>query len=864
MRLERCLLATALIASATVFGASDRQDAQDGGRIRSGLLALYDFRAIDDVTVSDRSGLGDLADFKIGKLEDVVVSEGSVELIGPTTVRSKSAPAKIADMVRISGELTVEAWLTPTHPNQTEPATAISISNGTDQRNLIVEQLDGRFRVRFRTSRTGRNAGQGISTASGVVKGEPTHFVFTRGRLGQVSIFVDGALAASGEIPGATSLWEKTTVFLGNEPKNSQPWLGTFYLFAIYGRDLSPQEVGQNFRAGPSPASSTLMTSSDSSDHFESKIAPLLARRCLECHDSAVKKGGLDLSRKDAAFAGGVNGKAIKPGDASGSLLWLMSQADAMPKDRPSLSSDEKQLLRDWIDAGAPWTYETLDRAIFARGDRANGNWVQRLTAGEYIETVRAALGVDVSKEAREVLPPDLRADGFNNTAYNLNVDLGHVEAYARLAAIVGDRIDVAKISIEEPEATNDWIAAIGKRILRGPISEHEIELYSGLVDAVTSSGGSREESVRYVAEAMLQSPRFIYRIEQQRGDGSAWPTDVHEFASRLSYIVWGAPPDPALMAAADAGDLTNPSEVKRQTARMLRDDRAIARSVDFVAQWLDLDRLANLQPNLEKFPRWDPALAADMRAETLAFVEDVIWSEKQSLAALFNSQFSYLTPQLAEHYGIEPRGDGLTRYDLSGTAARGGLLTQGSVLTLGGDEASMVTRGLFVLKDILFGEIGSPPPGLDTSPVPTSPGRSHRAIAMERVKSGTCGGCHSKFEPLAFGLEKFDGLGSFHDVDEHGNELREDGEILFPGAARPVAYSNSAEMMDLLADNDRVMRNVTRKLTQFALGRPLVAADEPSVEQIHAQSTEGGGTYQSLITAIVMSDLVTTTRTEF
>jgi hypothetical protein len=175
-----------------------------------------------------------------------------------------------------------------------------------------------------------------------------------------------------------------------------------------------------------------------------------------------------------------------------------------------------------------------------------------------------------------------------------------------------------------------------------------------------------------------------------------------------------------------------------------------------------------------------------------------------------------------------------------------------------------MVTRGLFVLKDILFGEIGSPPPGLDTSPVPTSPGRSHRAIAMERVKSGTCGGCHSKFEPLAFGLEKFDGLGSFHDVDEHGNELREDGEILFPGAARPVAYSSSAEMMDLLADNDRVMRNVTRKLTQFALGRPLVAADEPSVEQIHAQSTKGGGTYQSLISAIVLSDLVTTTRTEF
>ncbi len=100
-----------------------------------------------------------------------------------------------------------------------------------------------------------------------------------------------------------------------------------------------------------------------------------------------------------------------------------------------------------------------------------------------------------------------------------------------------------------------------------------------------------------------------------------------------------------------------------------------------------------------------------------------------------------------------------------------------------------MVTRGLFVLNDLLFSEVGDPPPGLDTTPVPTSPGRTHRAIATERIESTSCGGCHSRFEPLAFGLEKFDGLGTFHEVDEHGNTLREDGEILFPGDAKPVGY---------------------------------------------------------------------------
>ncbi len=125
------------------------------------------------------------------------------------------------------------------------------------------------------------------------------------------------------------------------------------------------------------------------------------------------------------------------------------------------------------------------------------------------------------------------------------------------------------------------------------------------------------------------------------------------------------------------------------------------------------------------------------------------------------------------------------------------------------------------------------------------------------------CAGCHSKFEPLAFGLERFDGLGVFHEQDEHGNKLRDDGEILFPGSAKPVKYQTSAELMDLLSSSDRVRETITWKATQFALGRPLVAADARTIEKIHEAAQKGGGTYASLITAIVTSDLVMTTQTE-
>jgi hypothetical protein len=174
-----------------------------------------------------------------------------------------------------------------------------------------------------------------------------------------------------------------------------------------------------------------------------------------------------------------------------------------------------------------------------------------------------------------------------------------------------------------------------------------------------------------------------------------------------------------------------------------------------------------------------------------------------------------------------------------------------------------MVSRGLFVLHDLLRGKVNDPPPCVDTTPVPTKPGLTQRAIAESRIADANCGGCHSKYEPLAFGLEKFDGLGTFHNEDEHGNKLRDDGELVVPGLDKSIPYESADELMNLLAKSDRVAETLTWKVTQFAMGRPLVAEDVPVLKEINARAREAGGTYESLITAIVLSDLVQTTRTE-
>ena len=248
------------------------------------------------------------------------------------------------------------------------------------------------------------------------------------------------------------------------------------------------------------------------------------------------------------------------------------------------------------------------------------------------------------------------------------------------------------------------------------------------------------------------------------------------------------------------------------------------------------------------------------MDSETVAFFKEVIWEKKLPMSQLLNAQFTYLTPKLANHYGIKTKDNSnLIRYDLSEVPSRGGLLTQGSTLTIGGDEASMVTRGLFVLHDLLRGVVKDPPPCVDTTPVPIKSGVSQRLIAEKRISNKNCGGCHSRIEPLAFGLERFDGLGTYREKDSFGNLLREDGKILIPGEAEPLNYKSSAELMNLLSQSDRVSHSLTWKITQFAMGRPLGAKDVSKVDKIHQRAKNNGGTYQSIIHAIANSELIHT-----
>ncbi len=828
------------------------------GRTTDGLVVYYDFADGEGKVVHDRSGAGEPLDLEIQDPNAVRRAPGELEITGDTKILSKDPPNKLLDGIGESNALSIEAWIRPAESMQEGPARIVTFSKDTSNRNFTLGQDRDKYDFRLRTTKRSNNGIPSIPSNGNMAKPEITHVVYTRDASGNAAIFLNGKEAGKGKVPGETRNWDKSyQLGLGNEASGGRFWKGTFYQVAIYSRALGPQEIKENFEAG---ANSGLAPSQESLARvFESKVAPILSEHCLECHDSATRKGKLDLSRKDTAFAGGREGLAITPGKSSESLLWEMIQSDEMPAKRTPLSPEEKHTLKTWIDSGAEWSLEIIDPADFRHLDASQASFVQRLTSREYIDTVRHATGVDISEEALALLPKDLRADGFSNTAYNLSVDLKHITAYAQLAEKIAQRIDLGAF-LEHFQIHRDFtdknmgkaITEIGKWVLRGPLADEELAAYLEIPSTTGRLGGNFDQALRYVLEAMLQSPRFVYRIERQQGS-----LDNYELASRMSYILWGAPPDLELFRAAGAGKLADPEKAREQVRRMIQNPLAISRSQQFLYDWLNLGRLDNLRPDPKHFPGWSPQLATEMRNETLAYFEEVAWKQKRPLADLMNTSLAIVPPNLARHYGWQPKGSGTARYSLQNIPGRGGLLTQGSVLSIGGDQASMVSRGLFILQDILRGTVKDPPPCVDTTPVPEKAGLTKRGIAEQRISNKSCGGCHAKFEPLAFGLEKFDGTGAYHESDHFGNRLREDGNILVPGTSRPIAYQSVREFMDHLANSPRVAESLTWKIAQFALGRPLAAPDRPEIEKIHQAATEAGGTYGAVLEAIVMSDLV-------
>ena len=405
----------------------------------------------------------------------------------------------------------------------------------------------------------------------------------------------------------------------------------------------------------------------------------------------------------------------------------------------------------------------------------------------------------------------------------------------------------------EEPCA-RQILRALARRAYRRPVSGADIDPLIDLFTVGRRDGASFDDGIEMALSGVLVSPNFLFRTARAPDAGA--PGAVYriadiDLASRLSFFLWSSIPDDELLGLAEDGRLGDAGVVEAQIARMLADPRARALVENFGGQWLQLRNVADWAPDPERFTQFDEALRYAFQRETELFLEHLIRDDR-SVLALLDADYTFLNERLAEFYGIDGVEGGYFRQvPLEGTA-RGGILTQGSVLMVTSypTRTSPVLRGKWVLENLLGAPPPPPPadvPALDDN-AGTSAGSLREALERHRA-SPACAVCHARLDPIGFALENFDAVGRYRTEDDgvpvEASGALPDGTLVDgPHGLREILLSRRQEFVETLAD----------RLLTYALGRGLESYDRPAVRQIRRRVEADDYRFSVLVTAIVES----------
>ena len=493
---------------------------------------------------------------------------------------------------------------------------------------------------------------------------------------------------------------------------------------------------------------------------------------------------------------------------------------------------------------------------------------IRRMTRFEYNNTIRDLLGDDSEPASGFVVEEE--ALGFNNQASALGVTPllaeQYMEASEHIAARAAGHLDrlLPGWPACDPAApgaaacADQLIRGFGARAFRRPLEPAEIQRFEDLFAwGLTERGFST--AVQLVVQAMLQSPHFLYRVELGLPDPVE--ADVvlltpHEIASRLSYLLWGSMPDRALFAAADAGALETPAQIKAQALRLLEDDRAHQAVANFHRQWLELGRIETISKDAAMYPAYADDLRPLWRAETEAFLDHVVFEDEAGdVAALLTAPYSMWNAELAAFYGAPgPSGDALERVDVD-PAQRAGFLTHASLLSVLAkpDQSSPVHRGKFVRERLLCQTLPPPPNDVEIVPPEVEPGVTTRERFRQHREDLACAGCHKMMDPIGLGFEHYDAIGLWRDTDQ-GLPVDATGEIV---ASRDAdgPFDGAVELAHKLAASDEVRQCVVTQWFRFGYGRAEQDDDQCTLAQLNQAFAGAGYNIKALLVALTQTD---------
>jgi mono/diheme cytochrome c family protein len=405
-------------------------------------------------------------------------------------------------------------------------------------------------------------------------------------------------------------------------------------------------------------------------------------------------------------------------------------------------------------------------------------------------------------------------------------------------------------------DAAGEIVRRFVARAYRQPVDDATVERLMKIYDLAEKEGGSYEDNVKAALKTVLVSPYFLFRIERDQPGAKAtdvYPIGDYELASRLSYFIWSSMPDEALFEQARLGKLRQPEILSQQVLRMIKDTKAKGLSENFAAQWLQLRNLKFVEPDPKLFPEFDKPLLNAMLDEATSFFEGVM-REDRSVLEFLDSNYTYVNDRLAKHYEIAGvTGSHMRRVDLT-DKNRGGVMTMAGVLavTSNPNRTSPVKRGRWILDQILADPAPPPPPMVAKLPEegPAIENQSLRQLTERHRADPSCAGCHSRLDPLGFGMENFDAIGRWRTSDRG---LPLDTVGILPGNVR---FNGPAELKQIFLNlrRDDFAKSLSEKMLIFALGRNLVDYDVHTIDKLRESLQGNDYKLSSLILGVVNS----------
>jgi hypothetical protein len=471
---------------------------------------------------------------------------------------------------------------------------------------------------------------------------------------------------------------------------------------------------------------------------------------------------------------------------------------------------------------------------------------IRMLTRTELARSIAAVTGVAIDTSE---LPEELVHYNLSNDAAHLTVrDVEHMRKLLRLATDVALAVDIDTVlPCGADPCTNEEIAATARRTFTASPSDEELAAYRMRYDEAHTEKG-HDFARRSVLQVLLISPHFLYRTEI--GDGTQ--LTAVELARKLSYFLWGRPPDATLSEYALDGSLLEDATYAAEVDRLLASPNTQELVTTIILEWLGADRF-DLQAK-SAAADLPAGFEAAMREEAERMIADTLFVREGPLRNLFLREDTFVNGSLAAHYGLEGvSGAEFVPTSLDGTGRRG-ILTTALVLAAHSKEdgRSPMQRGRFLVEELMCH--GFPPEaGAAVMELPEGrEGQTFRDRFTPLETTAPCSYCHRTLN-AGFAFDAYDAVGREF---EAGQVLPEETQGFFNlPPYEIVEFTNTVEAVEGLANHPALPRCFVTQTYRFAQGRTPGAQDAATLEGLFTSFETNDQNVLALLRAVALSE---------